>query len=163
MTAFEVIRSREIVMGRLAYGCDLLHELTGIAASRGIRLGRIEAIGAVQKANIGFYDQTAREYRFHEIDHPAEITKLVGNISLKDGQPFVHTHITLSDESGKAFGGHLAPGTIIFACEFLIEAFDGPAFHRETDEQTGLLLWSLQNYKIGANTQAGGTRTKERR
>ena len=55
----------------------------------------------------------------------------------------VHAHITLADDKGQAFGGHLAPGTILFACECLIEKFDGPAFRRRNDENTGLALWDI--------------------
>jgi predicted DNA-binding protein with PD1-like motif len=143
MTAFKLIRPRECVMGRLTYGCDLLEELNRIAKELSVRLGRIEAIGAVQKACIGFYNQETRTYQFESFDKPLEITKLTANISLKDGIPFVHAHVTLSDASGSCVGGHLAPGTIVFACEFLIEAFDGPVFKRSLDDQTGLPLWSM--------------------
>jgi predicted DNA-binding protein with PD1-like motif len=143
MTEFKPVNSREIFMGKLSYGCDLLEELTNVSTERGVRLGRIEAIGAVQKARIGFYNQETRIYQFSSFNHPLEITKLVGNISLKDGNPFVHAHITLSDESGKSYGGHLATGTVVFACEFLLEAFDGPAFNRCYDEETGLPLWLI--------------------
>ena len=143
MTEFKRVRSRDIVMGKLSCGCDLLEELTNISTERDVKLGRIEAIGAVQKARIGFYNQETRIYQFIALDHPLEITNLIGNISLKDGNPFVHAHITLSDESGKSYGGHLAPGTVIFACEFILEAFDGPAYNRCFDEETGLPLWSI--------------------
>ena len=143
MTEFKPVKSREIIMGKLGYGCDLLEELTNVATERGVRLGRIEAMGAVKKARIGFYNQESRTYQFHDFDHPLEITKLAGNISLKDGKPFVHAHITLADESGKCYGGHLAPGTVVFACEFILEAFAGPEFNRRLDEETGLPLWSI--------------------
>jgi uncharacterized protein len=143
MTEFKSVKSRELLIGKLGHGCDLLEELTKVAMECGIQLGRIEAIGAVQKACIGFYNQETRIYQFFSFDHPMEITKLTGNISLKDGNPFVRAHITLSDESGKCYGGHLAKGTVVFACEFLIEAFDGPDFNRCLDEETGLPLWSI--------------------
>jgi predicted DNA-binding protein with PD1-like motif len=55
----------------------------------------------------------------------------------------VHAHITLADDKGRVFGGHLASGTIIFACECVIEKFDGQAFRRIYDEETGLVLWDL--------------------
>ena len=130
-------------MGKLSFGCDLLEELTKVTTERNVKLGRIEAIGAVQKARIGFYNQETRIYQFISFNHPLEITNLIGNISLKDGNPFVHAHITLSDESGKSYGGHLAPGTVVFACEFFLEAFDGSALNRCFDEETGLPLWSI--------------------
>lgn len=143
MSEFKLVRPRECIMGKLTHGCDLLEELNRIAKELSVRLGRVEAIGAVQKASIGFYNQETRTYRFESFAKPLEITKLAGNISLKEGVPFVHAHVTLSDETGRCVGGHLAPGTIVFACEFLIEVYDGPAFKREPDETTGLPLWSL--------------------
>lgn len=141
MTEFKPVKSRDIFMGKLGYGCDLLEEFTNIVTKLGVGLGRIEAIGAVQKARIGFYNQETRIYQFSCFDEPMEIVKLVGNISLKEGEPFVHAHITLSDSSGKSYGGHLATGTIVFACEFILQVFDGPVFNRGFDNETGLTLW----------------------
>jgi uncharacterized protein len=69
----------------------------------------------------------------------------VGNISLKDGNPMVHAHITLADEAGKAYGGHLIPGTVVFACEFILQVFEQPLLERGFDEATGLPLWSMND------------------
>jgi predicted DNA-binding protein with PD1-like motif len=143
MAKFKQVKLQEIVMGKLAYDCDLLNELMNISIEHKITLGRIGAIGAVKKACIGFYNQKTQTYQFSNFDQPLEIASLIGNISLKDGNPFVHAHITLADESGKSYGGHLAPGTVVFACEFTLEIFDGPAFNRCFDEETGLQLWSI--------------------
>lgn len=141
MTVATKINHKDLFMGKLRYGDDLLEEVSKICKEKNIRLGRIEAIGAVQKVCIGYYDQRDHTYAFHTIDQPLEITNLTGNISVKDGDPFVHAHVTLANASGQAFGGHLAPGTIVFACEWVIEAFDGPALVREYDAETGLPLW----------------------
>ena len=131
-----------VFVGKLSYGSDLLDELTNLCIINNITLGRIEAIGAVQKACIGFYSQENREYLFNNLDRPAEILNLTGNISTKDGEPFVHAHITLADEAGNTYGGHLAQGTIIFACEYIIHPFSGAELRRMPDEKTGLYLWS---------------------
>ena len=76
MTEFKAVTPRKIIMGKLSFGCDLLEELTKVANESGVRLGRIEAIGAVQKARIGFYNQKTRKYQFHLLDQPMEIVKL---------------------------------------------------------------------------------------
>jgi hypothetical protein len=143
MAVYNEMRLKQTFMGRLSHGADLLEELTAVCLEQGICLGRVEAIGAVQKARIGYYDQDAREYNFVEINKHLEIIKLVGNISIREGEPMVHAHIALSDSKGDAFGGHLATGTIIFACEFIINSYDGPDYIRDHDEQTGLPLWKL--------------------
>lgn len=130
-----------IKMGRLKHGDDLLEALTEICAENNVNLGQVQAIGAVRKARIGFYDQEKRVYEFLEFDKPLEILSMTGNISLKDEKPIIHAHITLSGHDGKAFGGHLAPGTEVFACEFIIKEFSGIDLERKLDNQTGLPLW----------------------
>jgi len=143
MTESIKIPENDTIIGKLSYGSDLLEELTSICVDKNISLGKINAIGAVQKACVGFYNQTSREYQFINFDKSSEILSLTGNISIKDNKPFVHAHIMLADESGNAYGGHMAPGTITFACEFIINKFSGAKLEREMDNKTGLPLWKL--------------------
>lgn len=131
-----------LFLGRIDHGCDLLDELNRICRALNISLGTITGLGAVQQARLGFYDQVLQEYRFITFDQHLEITHLVGNISLKEGIPFVHAHVTLANEAGDAFGGHLATGTQVFAAEVMIQALEGEPFHRELDQKTGLPLWT---------------------
>jgi len=132
-------------LGRLPHGSDLLAELTRFAAEHGIRAGRVEAIGAVARARTGFYDQAARKYGYHEFAEPMELLALVGNVSVKaeaPETPFVHAHVTLADGAGRAFGGHLAEGTVVFAAEFCMVELPGIELVRRPDQTTGLALWS---------------------
>jgi predicted DNA-binding protein with PD1-like motif len=135
------VQQKNHFMGSFPCGTDLLEELTGICEKENISLGRIEVIGAVQKARFGYYNQKSREYQFIEKNEELEILKCSGNISVNDGKPMVHAHIILANEKGNAFGGHLAKGTIVFAGEFLIQSFEGADFIREFDEKTNLRLW----------------------
>ena len=141
MAVIRAMQSKQRLMGKLSYGADLLGELTEICVTYGVTLGRVEAIGAVQSARVAFYNQATRTYEPIVFDQPHEILKLAGNVSLKDGQSIVHAHVTLSDRAGQVVGGHLSAGTLVFACEYLIESFDGEAFERGFDEETGLPLW----------------------
>ena len=143
MAMMRKAKPREVFFGRLSHGDDLLEEISNMCLRENIQLGWVEALGAVKKARLAFYNQETHEYQFFQIDRPLEITKLGGNVSLKDGHPFIHAHITLSDKAGNAYGGHLAAGTVVFACEFKLEVFDGPSIKREFDEATGLPLWTM--------------------
>ena len=134
-------RNGRVFVGRLPHGADVLGELTRIAAENDVSVGRVEVIGAVKRARVGYYDQEKKLYGFRDFDEPLEILAVAGNVSLKDGAPFVHAHITLSDEAGRAFGGHLAEGTVVFAAEFRLEELPGAALNRVPDETTGLALW----------------------
>jgi len=131
------------LMARLFKGDDLLPALEKLCGELDIRLGEVRAIGAVSRARFGYYHQAEQKYEFLELEKPLEIVSLIGNISLKDGRPMVHAHIVLADAKGAAYGGHLAEGTVIFACEVAIQEYlSGEPLVRQLDEDTGLFLWS---------------------
>ncbi|MGM0369668.1 MAG: PPC domain-containing DNA-binding protein [Bacillota bacterium] len=138
---FNKFSLEEIYQGRLETGDDLLEELTDFVQGKEIKAGKISAIGAVQGATISYYDQETKEYYSKELDESLEIINLEGNISLKDGEPIVHAHIALGDEDGNLYGGHLESGTTIFACEFVIQEYEGEALERGLHQPTELPLW----------------------
>ena len=134
-------KAGEVFVGRLAHGDDLLDSLTAFCASKKITLAWVQALGAVQKARVGYYDQNNKKYEFIDYDRHLEILNLTGNVSVRDGKPMLHAHVTLADDRGNAFGGHLAQGTVVFACEFCVQVLDGSELVREMETQTGLPLW----------------------
>ena len=143
MVIYNEAQVKRTFIGKLKHGGDMLEELTAVCEGNDISLGRIEALGVVKKARLCYYNQRARKYDFFEIEENLEITALVGNISMRDGKPIVHAHITLSDAQGRTYGGHLARGTVVFACEFTIDVYKGPQLNRAHDEETGLPLWEM--------------------
>ncbi|MBE0068780.1 PPC domain-containing DNA-binding protein [Thermoanaerobacterium thermosaccharolyticum] len=130
-------------MGRFKYDNDLLQEITNFIINENIRSGEIRIIGAVKKARFGYFNQSTKEYKFIEKNEHMEILSAIGNISLKNGKPFPHVHITLADKDGNVFGGHLMEGTKIFAAEFVIVDYGESNLERVDDEFTGLQLWNL--------------------
>ena len=128
-------------VGRLPHGEDLLQSITFLCQTHDIRMGTFSLIGAVSSATIGAYDQTQQVYVTVKKDIPLEIVTCLGNISLKEGNPFVHAHIILGDEEGKTFGGHLFSETLIYAGEIHLQELTGAPLNREYDETTGLMLW----------------------
>jgi len=136
------VKPGRVIVGRLKKGDDLLFALQQICSSQEIRLGEIRALGAVKSARIGYYDQDRREYFFVDLSKHLELLALIGNVSIRDGKPFAHAHVTFADSRGEAFGGHLAEGTEVFACEFSIsEYLSDTGFERAMDDETGLFLW----------------------
>lgn len=128
-------------VARLPYEADLLQTLEEFAAEQGIKVGHGVVIGAVKKALVGFYDQHKREYSSLEFDEPLEILHCTGNLSMRDGVHKAHMHLTLGNSNGFTVGGHLMPGTIVFAGEALLEELTGPELVRGYDRETGLPLW----------------------
>ncbi len=136
--AFE---NRQVFMGRLERGDDLLRSLTQLCKDMNIRAGWIQAIGAVEKGSLGFYNQATRKYEELRFDSEMELASLIGNVSLKDGEIFLHCHAVFADGEGKSMGGHLNEGTTVFACEFSIFSLLGVAPQRARNDATGLMLW----------------------
>jgi len=126
---------------RLPPGTDLLDGLTSAAKDREITAAWVNVIGAVRKLTFGFYDQETKEYTTLTHDGELEIASAMGNVSMKDGDPFVHLHVVCSGTDGRAIGGHLMPGTEVFVAEVLFQTFRGEGPVREQDEDTGLALW----------------------
>jgi hypothetical protein len=140
MGSLEFATGRTIV-ARLAHGADLLEEIVGLAERHGIEAGALQGLGALQRTRLAYYDQTAQSYGEFDLDRPLELTCLAGNLSRRDGAPAAHVHLTLADHDGRAFGGHAAPGCVVFACELVVTELLGPALDRAHDDVTGLPLW----------------------
>ena len=67
---------------------------------------------------------------------------MLGNVSLLNGEPIVHAHITFADEQGRCFGGHLGPNTLVFNMEILLTTLSAAkSVVRKMDPQTGLTIW----------------------
>ena len=82
-----------------------------------------------------------KEYVKKTIYGEFELTSLVGNVTLKDDNLFVHSHITFSDINFNAYGGHLFDCKIAVAGEFVI--LKSPMkIDRTYDNEVGLYTWS---------------------
>lgn len=128
-------------MVRLATEADLLGGLEDFVRENGIQGGWITYLGAVRSASLRYYDQAEQEYCDFHIHRPLEVLAGTGNISLLDGDPFIHTHAQFADEQGRGFGGHVNYGCEVWAIEARIEVVTGDIPIREFDERTGLHLW----------------------
>lgn len=126
---------------RAATGSDLVGTITDFAVSRSIEAATLTYLGAVRRASLRYYDQDAKEYRDFVDDRHLEVLAGVGNVSLLDGVPFVHTHAVFGDDAGRAFGGHVNVGCEVFALEVTVRELRGEAPVRLFDDVTGLTLW----------------------
>ncbi len=130
-----------ILVGRLAKGTDLVTEIERICAERDITAAWVSVIGAVSHAAFAYYHQGDHRYLELASDTHHEIAGFIGNVSLRDGKPFLHAHGTFADEHGACVGGHLLRGITVFASEFTIREMTGADLVRTFDEETGLALW----------------------
>jgi len=143
MSFFEY-RSGKEYMARMDHDSDLMLAVAELAKSNGVKVGSFTAIGALKHAKFGYYDQQKHEYQEIEYDRHCEIASCIGNVSLKNGDVFVHAHVVLSDEAGNGVSGHLLNG-IIFAAEVHLRELIGPSLKRKYDDVTGLSLWDIKS------------------
>jgi uncharacterized protein len=140
-TNFWEASSGRILVGRLATGSDLVGEIEHQCAEQGVMAGEVSVIGAVRRARYAYYEQTEQRYRELASETHHEITGFVGNVSMRDGRPFLHAHATFANADGATVGGHLLAGIEVFAAEVLIRELLDVALVRQHDAETGLALW----------------------
>jgi len=142
MKLLESKLGKKIVFARFYEGEDLLDSIALVAEKSNITAGFFNLIGTLKKATLGFYRRG--KYETIKVDGPVEIVSCMGNISLKDNKPFAHAHVSVSNDKGMVFGGHVMPGCTIAATGelVLIEAADAKLV-RKLYEKTQLFLWSM--------------------
>jgi len=121
----------------------LLESLTQYAKDNNIKTAEISFIGAVQNVKVMYFNQIKKEYGKHRFDGGHEVLNGLGNISVLDGEPFVHVHMTVADKNGNAYGGHLDEGTKIWLIEAVIKqpTFFGKGIERHFDDELCLSVW----------------------
>jgi len=134
---------KNVYVKRFAPGEGLLETITKWARAERVITAQVNIIGALTRFNIGYYDQSKREYVKFRGEGDFEILHCTGNISSKEGKPFPHLHIMLAGKDGRAFGGHLFEGSTIYIAEAVIHVYDGNSIARIHNEETGLALWPL--------------------
>ena len=134
-------QTKQVHLLRVETGDDLLGAIERFVETQEIDTAWLSYLGAVKGASLRYYDQSKFEYGDFQIDEPLEVLVGTGNVSLLDGRPFVHTHVVFSDESGKAFGGHVNHGCEVWALEVKIEEYEGESPVRLPHDETGLNLW----------------------
>ncbi len=127
---------------RAEHDSDIIVFIMEFAKKNKIELATFTAIGALKSAKFGFYDQQKHKYFETVLSVPQEIASCVGNISLKDGEPFVHAHAVLGDQYENVIAGHLLEGKV-FAVEIHLTELLGKQISRKPDAVTGLSLWSI--------------------
>ena len=71
-----------------------------------------------------------------------EIAALTGNVTAKDGAPYLHFHIAVCGEDGVVYGGHLNEAVISATAELYFTLYEILP-ERVREEETGLNLLSF--------------------
>ena len=127
----------------LAKGDYINRTFESFAENKEIGCAWVNGIGALENPEIGYYSIKDKSYHRKHFKGEFELTSLIGNITLKESKPFVHTHITFTDSNYKVFGGHLFDAKITAAGEFIMQ-LGNDKITREMNNEIGLFLWCLE-------------------
>lgn len=118
-------------------GTSLTEEVLSIAKREKVETAGVAAIGGVNRLRIGYFNSGLKKYEEHDYEGFFEVTSLVGNITLKDGEPFLHVHGTFAKRDMSVIGGHVVSATVFPLLEVVITPTENRAF-RKFDEGLGL-------------------------
>ena len=124
---------------RLNRGEEIIASITDLCRKENIKAASISGIGATQSVEAGFYSLKKKKYCGYCFNQNMEILSLLGNISSKDGEPYLHLHIVVSNDEGEALGGPLTKAVISVTAEIFIDIID-VEINREPDPLTGINL-----------------------
>ena len=127
---------------RLNVGEEILTALERLCVQERIRFAHVSAIGAADRAVVGLYNVAEQKYYKNTFVQPMELVSLLGNVSEKDGGPYIHLHASFADGSGRVIGGHLNEAVVSATCEMFVTVLDGE-MGRRTCPQTGLNIFDI--------------------
>lgn len=123
---------------------DLLAAITNFAVEHQILVGRFSGLGHLKQAALEYFRQVEKDVVINKVNRPVELINVSGNISEKNGLPFIAGKLIVSELDGRIVGGALTKGNKVFHVEILIEVLEGGKLHREFDSNTGLSVWSIE-------------------
>jgi predicted DNA-binding protein with PD1-like motif len=120
---------------RLKPGQFLKEEIEKTAQEKNISAGvLLSVVGGLKLAVLRMAGAKPDDQPIKKWDGPLEIVSGTGTVS-KEGS---HLHISISDQTGNVFGGHLKDGCEVHpTAEVVIGIFDDVSYNRVLDENTG--------------------------
>lgn len=127
---------------RLEKGEEVIEKIKELCIKENITLASISGLGASNLVEIGLFNVNTKEYKTKIYEGMFEITSLIGNISKKDNDIYLHLHINFSDETNIVKGGHLVKCNISATGEIIITKINGEV-QRELNPDIGLNLFKF--------------------
>lgn len=135
-------RFGERVQMRFESGERIAVPLIAWLKAEGIGYATMAGLGAVSSATVSYWNGETQEYEQHQLDDQMEVVSLIGNVSLKDGEPFTHIHVTLGCRDLSIVGGHFNDAVVHPNLELWLRPEVG-AVERTLDAACGLYVMKL--------------------
>lgn len=128
----------------LTTGDKLPEAIVKIAEKEKVATAGVAAIGGVSELTLSYFNHETRKYEEHRFNEFMEVTSLVGNLTSKDGKPFLHAHGNFGRKDLSVVGGHLTSAVVFPLLEIVMTPTTNKALRR-FDESTGLnMIYSLK-------------------
>ncbi len=119
---------------------EVVHDtIVSFCKEHNIATGWFTALGAIEAIELGYYSLAERAYHFKKYDAAHEVVTMVGNAVRVDGEPFLHIHTTISDDTNATYGGHLKSAQVAVTLEVHLIELDA-SLERTLDSTIGLKL-----------------------
>jgi predicted DNA-binding protein with PD1-like motif len=124
-------------------GEEAFATLARFAGEAGISAASLTAIGAFERATVGWFDFASKSYRKIEVNEQCEVLSAIGDVAIgDDGKPSLHIHIVLGLSDGSTRGGHLLAGTVRPTLEVVLTEV-AVALRRKKRADLGIALIDL--------------------
>jgi hypothetical protein len=101
-------------------GDEAVAALTQFARAEDLEAASIAAVGAFERAVVGWFDRAAKDYRRIPVGEQCEVLSLLGDVAQGQDGPILHMHTVLGLSDGTTRGGHLLEGTVFPTLEVVV-------------------------------------------
>ena len=122
---------------RLKRGDKLIESIENLAREEDIKACHFAGIGAVDELKLGLFKPGDDDYSWTYFNEDLEVTSLLGNVTILEGEPVVHAHITCGRSGSDVIAGHLGEAICSLTFELFIDLIDGELIKRK-DENLGI-------------------------
>jgi predicted DNA-binding protein with PD1-like motif len=112
-------------------GDEAVESLTQFARRERLEAAYVTGVGAFERATVGWFDPSAREYRRIPVGEQCEVLSFTGDIADAEGGPSLHVHVVLGLSDGTTRGGHLLEAQVFPTLEVIVT--ENPAELRKTE------------------------------
>jgi predicted DNA-binding protein with PD1-like motif len=101
-------------------GDEAVAALEQFARAERLEASQLTAVGAFERATVGWFDRAARQYRRIPVDEQCEVLSLIGDVAEGQDGPILHVHVVLGLSDGTTRGGHLLEGQVFPTLEVVV-------------------------------------------
>ena len=120
-------------------GDEAVSGLLEFAEKYNVTSAHFTAIGALNRATLGWFDPERKMYKKIPINGQHEVIGMSGDIALYQGKPVVHTHIVVGSPDGTTRAGHVLEAYISPTLEVMVTV-DPVGMQKRFDPETDLTL-----------------------